>query len=130
MLLRLGSGFLLLAVVTSSMAVAAQENQTAPKAPCITKEEPIYRPGTDGVTPPQPQAVKDTKRGPDVRTPYSLELLVNSDGRVCEARVLTARDESAAREAADYISEHWTFKPATRKGKPVAVKLTMNFTPK
>jgi hypothetical protein len=28
---------------------------------------------------------------------------------------------------AEYISEHWTFKPATRKGKAVAVRFLMNW---
>lgn len=126
----LSSSFVLLAVVTSSIPVAAQENQTGPKSPCIAADEQIYRPGIDGVKPPQPQPVKDAKNAPDVRVPFSLELLVNADGHVCDVRVLNARDQLSARKTAEYISEHWTFKPATRQGKPVAVKFTTNFTPR
>lgn len=124
------SSFVLLAVVVSSIPVASQENQTVPKTPCVAADEPIYRPGVDGVKPPQPQPVKDARNAPDIRAPFSLELLINSDGRVCDVRVLNARDQLSARKTAEYISEHWTFKPAMRQGKPVAVKFTTNFAPR
>jgi hypothetical protein len=120
----------LLATVVYSLSVAAQENQTATKPLCIAADEHIYHPGSDGVKPPQPQPDKSAKDAPDMRGPFSLELVVNSEGRVCDARVLNARDQLSAKKAAEYISEHWTFKPATRQGKPVAVKFTTNFGPR
>jgi hypothetical protein len=120
----------LLAVAFSAISVTAQENQPPVKPPCIAADEPIYRPGVDGVKPPQPQPDKNAKGAPDMRGPFSVELLVNSEGHICEARVLNAKDPLPAAKAASYISEHWTFKPATREGKPVAVKFMINFGPR
>jgi hypothetical protein len=57
----------------------------------------------------------------------TLEVLVNSEGRVCTVRVLSADDPSHAQEFAAYIMTHCTFKPATRRGKPVAVKFPISF---
>jgi serine/threonine protein kinase len=54
-------------------------------------------------------------------------LVVNSEARVCDVHVLNAKDQSSAKKAAGYIVEHWTFKPATREGKPMAAKFTANF---
>jgi hypothetical protein len=119
--------FVLLAIMIYSFAVAAQENQTATKPLCVAADEHIYTAGVDGVKPPQPQQAKNATDAPDMRGPFSLELVVNSEGRVCDARVLNAKDQLSAKKAAEYISEHWTFKPATRQGKSVAVKLTLNW---
>jgi Gram-negative bacterial TonB protein C-terminal len=108
----------------------AQENPTAANTSCIAPDEYIYRPGTDGVTPPQTQPSKKDKGGPDLRSPFSLEVLINSEGHVCDTRVLSAKDSLSAEKAAKYISEHWTFKPATKQGKPVAVRFIINFGPR
>lgn len=108
----------------------AQESPRSNNTPCIASSEAVYRPGVEGVKPPQPQPNKKDKTAPDLRGPLSLELLVNSEGRVCDARVLTAKDRLSAEKAAKYISENWTFKPATKEGKPVAVKFTMNLGPR
>ena len=62
--------------------------------------------------------------------PFSVELLVNAQGHVCDAQVLTARDRTAASMAAQYMLRNWTFEPAMRQGKPVAVKFTVNFVPR
>jgi TonB family protein len=57
----------------------------------------------------------------------SLELLINVEGRVCETRVVNASDRLAAQKTAKFITEHWTFKPATEQGNAVAVRFTMRF---
>lgn len=108
----------------------AQENPGPRNAPCMASSEPVYVPGVRGVKPPQPQPNKQDKTAPDLRGPLSLELLVNTEGRVCDARVLTAKDGLSAEKAAKYISQNWTFTPATKKGKPVAVKFRMTFSPR
>jgi len=120
--------FILVAVALSSVLLPAQQDQSREKPPCVAAGEPIYRPGENGVKPPQPLLPdKSAKSAPAVRGPLSVELLVNSDGHVCGVRVLSAKDPSAARAFTEYISEHWTFKPATRQGKPVAVKFRLNW---
>jgi TonB family protein len=125
MLLGFSGSFVLFVVLVSSTPIAAQENPPAAKPPCIAADEPIYRPGADGVKPGQPQPDKNAKNPPDIRGSMSLELLVNSEGRVCDVRIVNATDRLSAQKNANFILEHWTFKPATRQGKPVAVKLTM-----
>ena len=117
-------------VVLASIWLPAQETPTSTKPPCIQAGESVYQPGSDGVHPPQPTPNQNDKTAPDIRGPFSIELLVNSAGRVCDARVLNAKDRLSAEKAAQYISEHWTFRPGTRQGKPVAVKFVMNWGPR
>jgi TonB family protein len=120
----------LLIVLACFSYVLSQESPTPADRRCIQSGEAVYQPGRDGVKPPQPQNSKKDKSGPELRGPFSLELIVNSEGHVCDTRVLSANDRLAAEKAAKYISENWTFKPATKQGKPVAVKFTMNFGPR
>ena len=117
---------IIIALALSSQLLA-QEAQ--PPKPCIGAEETVYKPGIDGVTPPQPLPDK-SKSAMDIRGPMSLELVVNSEGHVCSAKVVSAKDQLSAKKVADHIAEHWTFKPATRQGKPVAVSFTTNFGPR
>jgi hypothetical protein len=116
----------MLCILPSLFQLSAQENPTSAKPPCIAEGEPVYH----GVKPPQPQPNKKDNAAPDMRGPFSIQLLVNSEGRVCDTQVISAKDRSSAEKAAHYISEHWTFKPATKQGKPVAVKFTTNFGPR
>ncbi|HEX3322694.1 MAG TPA: energy transducer TonB [Terriglobales bacterium] len=109
------------------LPLAAQDSKPAEKPSCIATTETVYQPGKDGVQPPQPPSPLKSKNVPTVRGPVSLELLINSEGRPCEVHVVSARDTSNAAALAEYISEHWTFKPATRKGKAVAVRFLMNW---
>ena len=127
-LLGLSCGFVALVSLILPLHAAAQETQA--KLACIAADEHVYRPGVDGVKAPEPQPDKNTKNAPEMRGPFSIELVVNPEGRVCTAKVLTARDRLAAQRAADYMTERWLFKPATRKGKPVAVRFTVNFNPR
>jgi TonB family protein len=110
-----------------SLPLLAQETQTSNS--CITAGEPTYKPGMDGVNPPQPKTDKQAKDAPKIHSAMSLEIVVNGKGNVCSVRVLAASDKSSAQQTADYISRHWSFSPATRRGKPVAVTFTMNFRP-
>ena len=119
-------GLVLLGLMASVVGVSAQENHTAIQPPCIAADEAVYRPVADGVKPPQPPQPDKNKNAPDMRGPFSMEVIVNSQGRVCDARVFNAKDQISAEKAARYIADHWTFTPATRRGKPVAVKFTMN----
>src|SRR6185369_7435684 len=97
---------------------AAQDTQ--PSRPCLQPHETIYKPGIDGVKPPQLQPDKSKSAVP-IHGPMSFELTVNSEGHVCSIKVTAAKDPSSANQVANYIGEHWTFKPATRNGQPVAV---------
>ena len=115
-------------VILFAVSLSGQANTGSANPACVPEGESVYQPGVDGVKPPQPQPVKDEKTGTDVRAPFSLELIVNSEGRVCDTRVLKAKDPVSADKVAQYILANWKFKPATRKGKPVAVKFIMNWS--
>jgi TonB family protein len=116
------------AAVLLSLPTFAQEPQQSKS--CIAADERIYQPGIDGVKAPQPQPYKDPKDAPKIRGQVSLQLVVSAEGRVCSANVIAASDQSSAQETAKYIAQHWTFKPASKDGKPVAVTFRMNFGPK
>jgi protein TonB len=107
------------------LPVAAQASPQAPKPPCIAADETVYKMGGD-VKPAQPQPDKKAN-APDIRGSVTLEVLVNAEGQVCDAKVLNSTDRLSAEKTAKFIREHWTFKPATKEGKPVAVRFTMNF---
>ena len=92
-------------------------------------EERVYQPGIDGVKPPQPQPVKEAKDAPKIRGQVSLQLVISAEGHVCSANVIAASDKSSGQEAAKYITQHWTFKPATKDGRPVAARFRINFGP-
>ena len=116
---------MLLAVLVFAIPVISQENT---KKPCFARDEILYLPGVDGVKAPgPPQPDKKAKGAPDVRGFVSFELIINSEGKVCKARVIDATDRMSANQGAIFILEHWTFKPASKDGKPVAVKLTLDF---
>jgi TonB family protein len=121
-----GTLVLLIVLLSSVIPVAAQQNPEGSKSSCVAADEPIYGVGGD-VKPPEPHPDKNARNPPDIRGSMSLELLVNSEGRVCEARVLNATDRLSATKTANFILEHWRFRPAMRQGKAVAVRFTMNF---
>jgi TonB family protein len=106
--------------------IASQETTQASKPPCIAADESVYKMGGD-VKPAQPQPDKNAKNAPDIKGSMILELLVNAQGQVCDAKVLTASNRLSAEKTASFIREHWSFKPATKEGNPVAVQFTMTF---
>jgi len=56
-----------------------------------------------------------------------LEIVVNSEGRLCEVHLRKASDNAAGMQLATYIAGHWKFKPATLDGRAVSVKIIVNF---
>ena len=118
---------ILVILLSSVLPIASQETPQGAKPPCIAADESVYKMGGD-VKPAQPQPDKNAKNAPDIRGSMVLELLVNAEGRVCDAKVLTSTDRLSAEKTAKFLREHWTFKPATKEGKPVAVRFTMTFS--
>jgi TonB family protein len=118
----------LLAIVAAallSLSTLGQEPQQS--KPCIAAGERVYKPGVDGVKPPQPQFDKSAKVPPRGRGQVSLQLIVSAEGHVCSVKVIAAGDKSSAQDKANYVAQHLTFEPATKEGKPVAVTFTMRF---
>jgi outer membrane biosynthesis protein TonB len=111
-------------------AATALAQKTKGTKPCIAADEQVYRPGIDGVKPPQMQPQeKGTRAVPDIHGPVTLELLVNSEGQICSVKAITAQDPLDGKRAADHVLANWKFRPATQNGTPVAVQLTVNFGP-
>jgi hypothetical protein len=115
-----------LILLSFALPVLCQETPQTSKPPCIAADESIYGNGGD-VKPPQWQPDKNEKSEPDIQGSISmtLVLLVNSEGRICETRIVNAVDRLSAQKAANFMLEHLTFKPATRQGKPVAVRVSL-----
>jgi hypothetical protein len=96
--------------------------------PCIAKGETVYRPGEQKVVPPKLQQDReedDSSKKFKVRA--QLELIVNSQGRICEIHILRSDNRDATKSIEEFVGKHWHFKPATRDGEPVAVRMQVNF---
>jgi TonB family protein len=117
---------IVLILLSLALPVASQEGPATSKPPCLASDETVYSMGGD-VKPPQPQPDKKAKNPPEIHGSMLLEVLVNSEGRVCNVRIVNATDRLSAQKNANFIQDHWTFKPATKQGKAVAVKFQMTF---
>jgi hypothetical protein len=95
--------------------------------PCIEKGETVYRPGEQKVVPPQLQQDHADDSSKKVKVHAQLELLLSSEGRICEIHILHSDNRDAAQSIQDFVGKHWHFKPATRNGEPVAVRMQINF---
>ncbi len=124
--MRLFGMFALSLALTMPVLLNAQSAETT--KPCIAADETIYAPGVDGVTPPQPlkPATEKSKEAPKIRGFQSFEMVVNSEGRVCNVKIVYTTNQESTKKLAWYIAENWVFKPAERNGKPVAVRLQLN----
>ena len=96
-----------------------------------TAQEQVYRPG-DGVT--APVAIERPKPDytPDALTAkvegiVTLECVVSSDGSVREGRV-TKPLFASLDEAALHTLSQWKFKPGTKDGKPVPVRINVEMS--
>lgn len=109
----------LIAVVALTIAVAAQET--------------VYKPG-NGVT--LPQVVKTVKavytqdaRDAHIEGTATVQAVVKSDGTVGDVTIAKSLDPTyGLDQAAIDATKQWTFKPATRDGKPVAVSVAIEHT--
>jgi hypothetical protein len=114
----------------SAAQVQAQEGQQSPEPSCIAKDEPIYTPGEDHVKFPEVQMASHHPDNPNAIKPgtrASFDLLINSSGQICTVKALRAPNREEAIELANFVADNFRFKPATRKGKPVAVRFVTIF---
>jgi Gram-negative bacterial TonB protein C-terminal len=107
---------------------AAQEGNPPKSEPCVAPGETIYQPGIDHVKPPEliPEHKKGNEPSPS-RRQVTLEVLLNSQGAVCEVHIMRTSNVENAKKVADDVAQNFKFKPATRYNKAVAVKMLMNF---
>jgi TonB family protein len=112
----------------SACALAVAQEQPASSGECVPGGEPIYHAEKDKIKPPKLETKQAEQSPPQIRGTALLELLVNSEGRLCEVHILKATDHDAAVQVAAYVAKHWKFKPAIHDGKPVAVFFRSNFS--
>jgi len=113
----------LLILLSFALPALSQESPQTSKPSCIAADVPIYSAGEVKLPHQRPSEIRKAANMPDIRGSMTLELLVNSEGRVCNVRILQAFDRLSAQTLANFLVEHGTLKPATRQGKPVAFKL-------
>ncbi len=126
---RIGSlvGLTLAALGLTSPVLAAPPN--VPGAPIdgpsprsATPSSGRVEPARNEITPPRPLSTpSDYPGGASGSDEVTLELLVDEDGRVADARALSG--DSPFAEAAVVSARSWHFEPARRRGRPVRAKI-------
>ncbi len=112
--------FALAVLVTFGAAAAAQE--------------PVYKPGDEGVKAPVVQFDKKPSYTAEamrkkIEGSIELETIVNKEGKPTEVKVIRSLDKDYGldEKAVDALKA-WTFKPATKDGKAVAMKVKVEMT--
>ena len=103
-----------------------------PTAPVGAQDETIYTPGKDGVSHPvvvtkvnphYPEAMLKEGRSAVVR----VDAVVTREGLPKDVQVREPADPTFDEEAVKAVSQ-WRFKPGTRNGRPVAVRINVELT--
>jgi TonB family protein len=89
---------------TSAQLPTTKAKVTAPKAIDMPDPEPAFDPG---------------------KSPTVIWVVVGSDGRVHDAKVIKSSDSTKADANALTAVKKWRFKPATKDGVPVAVQINV-----
>ncbi len=113
-------------VVAGSLAAGAFAQEPAKEV-----SGPVYKAGP-GITVPvlikevKPVYTKEAKRA-GVQGKVPLECVVMPDGTVADVKVVKSLDPDLD-EAAVKAMKKWTFKPGTKDGQPVAVRIEVEMT--
>jgi hypothetical protein len=106
----------------------ASFGQTNKAESCPIQGEQIYIPGADSVKPPRLQVERTPLDKPiKMKSRLVLQLTVSAMGKICEIQVLETTDEESAKQVASYVADNFRFRPATRRGKPVAARFKVVF---
>jgi hypothetical protein len=104
------------------------QGRTHNSAVCVSQGEAIYTVGEDHVKPPKLHIEQSERvRLPKITSNVICEVLINSEGRICDIRIIKAPDRQTARQVGMYIGENFRFTAATREGKSVAAKVPIVF---
>jgi protein TonB len=106
---------------------------TAVAVPGAFNAQEVFKPG-DGVTLPTP--IREVKPGytaaameARIEGKVGLDVVVLDDGKVGEVKVSQSLDmEYGLDTQAVEATKQWLFKPGTKDGKPVAVRVTIEMT--
>jgi len=124
-MLLLVSGILI--VAATAFAHNAQDNPAGNSA--VPDDETIYTPGRNGVTIPRaikqtPPEYSDEARRKKLEGTVLLSLVVTANGDTADIKVTRALGSGLDEKALEAVSQ-WKFEPATKDGKPVAVKIAV-----
>ena len=120
-------------ILTLFVATAVAQEKSAPSSPNAGSQssaEEVYRVGGD-VTPPhltsgpQPDYPKQARRGHPAG-PIVIWMVVGSDGQTRDVTVHLGISPELDQAAVEAVKK-WQFKPATRHGKPVPVRISTEF---
>jgi periplasmic protein TonB len=117
--------FLMLACLVIGISALAQ----TPENPCVNANGKVLHVG-DGVTAPrvtfkkEPVAPEEKNGKPKYEGITILSAVIGSDGNVCAVRVVRSSRKDLDEKALETVKQ-WKFKPAEKKGKPVAVELNL-----
>jgi protein TonB len=119
---------LVLATAIAQSQSPATATSSAPDASSEASAEHIYGP-KDGVKPPKVTYSHDPEypkkaRGSGKEGTVVLSLVVGSNGLPREVKVLRSLSPDLDEAATDAVAS-WKFAPATKNGKPVAVRITV-----
>jgi periplasmic protein TonB len=93
--------------------------------------DPVYEVG-NGVTAPRPvyspnPEYLDKARREKIHGNVTLAMTVTAEGKVRDLKVTRSLDKGLDKQALAAVST-WRFKPATKDGKPVAVRINVDVT--
>ena len=116
------------ALATLALLLGASEllAQDQPKSP----SDVVYDHQAPGMTSPKPlytQAEAEYAPGPRLRKIQGnvfLSLIVNADGTVRDPKVTQSLDKDLDKKALECVAK-WKFEPATKDGKPVAMRVAV-----
>ena len=120
-----------LLVALACLAIGIPALAQATENPCVNENGKVLHVG-NGVTPPtvifkkDPAAEKKSseegKKTVDGMT--VVQTIVGSDGQVCDAKIVRSAGKELDEKALEAVKQ-WKFKPAEKKGKPIAVALNI-----
>jgi TonB family protein len=114
------------AAVSQGANSQGKDDHAPAAAPSPPSKEPVYEPG-HGVASPRVihQVAPDhPARGFRISGTVLIGLIVTSKGEPDEVHVIRSLDKDVDQSAVDAVRQ-WRFDPATKEGKPVAVKISV-----
>jgi TonB family protein len=81
--------------------------------PGVTAPKPVYHPGAE---------YTDKARKKKIQGPVVVSIVVTDEGKVRDAQIASGLEKDLDKQALKAVST-WKFEPATKDGKPVAVRI-------
>lgn len=119
-------GAVTLVVLMAGWNLSAQE-AAKDASSASAQDDTVYQPTAEGLTPPKgiytpnPE-YSDKARKKKLNGTVIVTVVINADGTVREAKITRSLEASLDQKAIEAVKK-WKFQPATKDGKPVAVRV-------